>query len=393
MTRKIALLIESSRGYGRDLLRGVAAYARTHGPFSIYRHERALGESVPAWLENWKGDGIIARIESQILADFLVDTGVPVVDLRAKFRIPKVPTIETNDLSVARLACDHLLERGIRNFAYCGYESANFSQRRRIATAEYLAEFGIVPSTYCSPAGALTDTTDIEAEGMVHQTELARWLLTLPKQTGLIACNDIRAAQILSTCREVNIKVPDDLAVIGVDDDRLICELTSPPLSSVAVDAYRVGYMAATVLEHMMRGRYPAEERIFINAQSVVSRQSTELLAIDDSDVVSALQFIRHKYGAGISVDDVASAVNLSRSTLDRRFAQFTGTTVKAEIIRTRLERIKQLLVDTDYTLSTVATMVGYAHVEYMSTMFKQFTGETPGQYRQLYQSLRTTRE
>lgn len=389
MPKKIALLIESSRGYGRDLLRGVAAYTRTHGPYSIYRHERSLGDAVPSWLENWRGDGVIARIETPELAGFLADSGIPVVDLRDKIRLPRVPSIETNDQSVARLACEHLLERGIRNFAYCGFQGLNFSSRREAFTVACLAEVGVSPSVYNSPGGVSTDTATTEAEGIVHQSKLAEWLGSLPKHTGLIACNDIRGAQVLGVCREVGISVPDDLSVVGVDDDRLVCELTTPPMSSVATDAYRIGYMAAEMLAGMMLGVAPSGDKFFVDARSVVARHSSDLLAISDEDVASAIRFIRDHANEGVSVDDVAAAVSLSRSTLDRRFAQHAGTTVKAEITRVRIERLKQLLVDTDYPLSAIANMVGFSHVEYMSTMFKQHTGDTPGQFRRLYQSLR----
>ncbi len=393
MPHKVALLIESSRGYGRDLQRGVAAYMRTHGPYSIYRHERSLGDAVPGWLESWEGDGVIARIESQELANFLAQSGLPVVDLRDKIRVPGVPSIETNDLSVAQLACEHFLDRGIRSFAFCGFEGANFSRRREASTVDYLANAGIPITVYNSPTGSIFDTAAIEAEGIVHQRELADWLLTLPKPTGLVACNDVRGAQVLGVCREIGIRVPDELAVVGVDDDRLICELATPPMSSVATDAFRIGYMGAEMLSEMMHGKFPKQQQYFVNAKSVIGRESTDLLAIDDEDVAAALRFIRDKAGEGISVDDVATAVNMSRSTLDRRFARHTGKTVKAEITRVRVERIKQLLVDTDYSLPTIANMVGFSHVEYMSTMFKQHTDETPGQYRHLYQSFRTTNE
>lgn len=393
MTKKVALLIESSRGYGRHLLRGVAAYTRTNGRFSIYRNERTLGDAAPRWLSRWEGDGVIARIESRQLADFLVGLGLPVVDLRGRYEIPDIPRIETDDSSVMKLACDHLLERGLRSIAYCGFEGANYSTSRQQAAIQLLGEHDLSPNIYNSPAGGSQDTGDIEAEGILHERELAQWLHSLPKPTGLIACNDIRGAQVLSVCRELEIAVPDELAVIGVDDDRLICELTAPPMSSVLPDAIRVGYLAAKLLDELIDGETVTHLRRLIAARNVVARQSTDMLAIDDSDVASALRFIRDNAGNGISVDDVAVAVMLSRSTLDRRFARHTGTTVKAEITRVRVERVKQLLSDTDYSIATIACMVGYSHAEYMSTMFKDYTGESPGQFRKLYQSHRMADE
>ena len=393
MSKRIALLVESSRGFGRDLLRGVAAYVRTHESFSVYKHERALSDRVPEWLSHWQGDGVIARIETRELAEFLLQSDWPTVDLRGRFNLPGIPTIATNDLSVVSLACDHFIERGIRNFAFCGFENINYSASRQELAEQYLSQRGLPLSIYNSPAGHSDDTSNIEAEGLIHEEHLVAWLKTLPKQTGVIACNDIRGAQVLNVCREIDIAIPDELAVIGVDDDRLICELTTPPLSSVVPSAYRIGYMAVEMLSKMMHGETIVEETIQISASSVVNRASTDLLAIDDAEIVAALKFIRENAGKGISVDDVAAAVNMSRSTLDRRFARHTSTTAKNEITKIRVERVMRLLADTEYTLTEIADLTGYSNVEYLSTMFKQHTGETPGQYRRLYHTLRTTQE
>jgi LacI family transcriptional regulator len=212
--------------------------------------------------------------------------------------------------------------------------------------------------------------------------ELGQWLFSLANPTGIIACNDVRGAQLLNVCRAKGIRVPDDLAVIGVDNDELICELATPPLSSVVVDAYRTGYVASELLDRMLSGERVADTRLLVDPIGVVSRQSTDIFAIDDPEVGEALRYIRNHACQGIAVSDVARAVHMSRSTLARRFASLTGTTVKAELTRLRIDRIKQLLVDTEYPLAAIARMTGFAHAEYMSTLFKEVTDETPGQYR-----------
>lgn len=388
---KIALLIESSRGYGRSILRGIAAYGRSHGLFSIYRQDQGLGESVPMWLQSWQGDGVIARIETKGLADLLLERGLPTVDLRCRYSFPSIPTVETNELSVAQLACDHLLKCGVTRFAFCGFEGVDYSQTREAFALEYLAQRGHTAIVYNSQSVNTTDTVGIESEGLIHDQELGEWLQALPKPIGLLACNDIRAAQVLNVCREIEIKVPDEVAVLGVDDDRLICELTTPPLSSVELDAFRIGYIAAERLLQLIRGTSAIEPRTLIRAKGVVRRQSTELFQIDDPDVALALKYIHQHACEGISLDDVAAATHLSRSTLVRRFAKYAGTTVKSEITRIRVNRIKQLLVDTEYSLTKIADLAGFATVEYMSTMFKEHTGETPAQYRKLYQYSRTS--
>ncbi|MCO6043386.1 XylR family transcriptional regulator [Aeoliella sp. ICT_H6.2] len=391
MLPKVAVVVESSRSYGRNILRGIAAYSRSHGPFSIYRHDQGLAESVPDWLDDWEGDGIIARIESEELGAFLTRRDIPTVDLRYRFPIPNIPTIETDEASVAQLACDHLIACGIKNFAFCGFEGADYSNVRQNHAVEYLKQCGYSLNVYNDRATGATATVSIESAGLVHERELGEWLQSLPKPTGLWACNDVRAAQVLNVCREYDISVPDEIAVLGVDDDRLICELTTPSLSSVVLDPFRVGYLAAEALAKMMKGTYPAEPSALVRAKGILSRQSTNLLNIDDAEVATAINFIRDHACEGITVVDVANAIHVSRSTLARRFAKFTGSTVKAEITRVRINRLKQLLADTEYSLAKIANMVGFAHVEYMSTMFKEHTGETPGQYRRLHQRFHAT--
>lgn len=379
---RIAVLVESSRGYGRGLLRGVASYARSHVGWALYGHERALGDATPTWFRRWEGDGIIARVESKRLAEEIARRNMPTVDLRGVFRIPNVPIVETNDLAVIRMAFDHLRNRGLRTIAYSGFAGADYSERRQNFAVEYLASLGVTPQCNNSPHGRSSGTSAIEAEGLLHEEELCEFIVRLSKPAGIIACNDIRGAQVLDACRAVGVKVPDEVAVIGVDNDELICEMTDPPLSSVVNDTHRIGYHACEILAAMIAGKTPPTERVLVNPLGVVSRRSTEMFAFEDDRVGAALRFIRDNACEGISVTEVAGAVCLSRSALDRRFARVVGKTVKSEINRVRLERVKRMLVDTEYKLSSIAQMTGFANVEYLSAMFKEQTGLTLGQYR-----------
>ena len=380
---RIALLIESSRAYGRGLLRGIAAYVRTHRPWSIYHQERAMGDAAPRWLADWKGDGIIARIESRKLIEQIQSLGLPTIDLRGLHDLPGIPLIETNDHPVVGHAINHLLERGFENFAYCGFAGANYSERRMRYFSQQLAEAGYTPHVYDdSTAHRTTDTTTIEAKGLLHEDDIARWIASLPKPVGLMACNDIRGQQILNACREIGVAVPDEVAVIGVDDDAVVCELCDPPLTSVAPNTEKIGYEAAALLETMMAGRPAPAEKTFVDPIGVVTRQSTDALAIADRQVAAAVRYIREHAVDGITVENVLEQTRLSRSTLERRFAKLLGRSPKTEILRVQLDRVKQLLRETDFTLPKIASFTGFKHPEYMCAMFKQKTGSTPGEYR-----------
>jgi LacI family transcriptional regulator len=380
----VALLVESSRAYGRGLLHGIAGYVRLHGPWSIYLAERGLGEDPPAWLQGWRGDGVIARIENRRIARAVGDLGLPTVDLRALLTDLGVPQIVTDDEAVARLAVGHFFERGFRHFAFCGFAGADYSDQRSEAFARLVVEAGFACTTYepsRRPAPAGTEAR--EQQGWSAEAEVARWLERLPKPVGLMACNDIRAQQVLTACRASGVAVPDEVAVLGVDNDETLCDLADPPLSSVVPDTYRIGYEAAALLERMMTGAETAPPGpTLIPPLAVVTRRSTDVLAVDDRAIARAAHFIREHACDGIRVEDVLAEVPLSRSVFERRFVKIFGRTPKAEILRTQLDRVKRLLAETDLSLKQIASRTGFQHPEYMSAAFKERTGQTPGQYR-----------
>jgi LacI family transcriptional regulator len=374
--RQVALLIETSNAYARGLLQGVVHYIREHQPWSFHLVEQGRGGDPPAWLERWHGDGIIARIETPRIARAVVRAGVPAVDVSAARLVPELPWVETDDEHIARLAAGHLLERGFKQFGYCGDARFNWSTWRE---KHFCAQVQAAGATvHCFRAADDASGGDVAAQ----VAELARWLRGLPKPIGIMACYDIRGQQILDACRSAGLAVPGEVAVIGVDNDELLCDLASPPLSSVVPNAHRAGYEAAALLDRMMAGkRVPAVARL-IAPLGVAPRQSTDVLAIDDRDVARAVQFIREHACDGINVSDVLRVVPLSRRVLEQRFQRLLGHTPRQEILHVRLGRVRQLLTETDLPLYLIAERTGFEHVEYLSVVFKREMGKTPSSFR-----------
>jgi len=380
---RVALLIESSRAYGRRTLFGVARYVREHRPWSIFLQERSLGETCPAWLKEWKGDGIIARVESRQIANGIRKLGIPAVDVRYLLKNIGMPSVRPDDAAAARLAFEHLRERGFRHFAFCGFNGADYSDARRDSFCDCVARAKLPCHVYIDSQKVSKATTqEYEARGLKDGEHVARWLGELPKPVGLMACNDIRGQQVLNACRVAGISVPDEIAVVGVDNDEMLCELSDPPLSSVSLDTERIGYEAASLLDQMITGKKPKQDLILVQPVGVVTRRSTDVLAIEDRHITAATQFIRERACEGIDVSDVLKVVPLSRSTLERRFYRVLGHSPKEEILRTRLARAKQLLGETDFSLAQVAEKVGFEHPEYLSVIFKKKTSLTPGEFR-----------
>jgi len=372
---KVALLIETSNAYARGLVQGIVDYIRKHESWSFYLMEQGRGDDPPSWLAHWKGDGIIARIESKAIADAILKSGLPTVDVSAARRVPAIPWVETDDRTIAQLAADHFLQRGFRNFAFCGDSRFHWSNWRGERFVELLRGTGHSCESFIPPSR--------QSDKQVAAIEA--WLERLPKPVGVFACYDIRGQQVLDACRNAHLAVPDEVAVLGVDNDQLLCELASPHLSSIIPDTHRTGYEAAALLACMMKGErsYALETRI--PPVGVCVRQSSDVLATDDSHVALAVQFIRERATESIKVNDVLRAVHLSRKVLETRFKRLLNRTVHDEIIRVRLNHVKDLLLNTDLKLAEVGSRAGFEHVEYMSVAFKRETGHTPGSYRKTY--------
>jgi LacI family transcriptional regulator len=380
---RVALLIESSRAYGRGTLLGVAKYVRAHGPWSIFFQERGLGDVAPRWLQNWEGDGILARVENAAMAGAIRRLGLPAVDLRYLLPHLKIPSVRTDDEAATGLAWEHLRERGFRHFGFCGFNGADYSDIRRDQFARRVADAGLRCHVFvASRQPGEVSTLKREEQGLTDGARVAEWIQELPKPIGIMACNDIRGQQVLNACRAVGVAVPDEVAVIGVDNDEVLCELSDPPLSSVAANTERIGYEAAALLDRMMAGSPPPAEPIVIGPLAIVTRRSTDVLAIEDRHIAAAVRFIRERACDGIDVGDLLRAVPLSRSALERRFTKVLNRSPKEEILRVRLNRAKQLLSETDFPLSLVAEKIGLGHCEYLSVIFKRKTGLTPAQFR-----------
>jgi LacI family transcriptional regulator len=379
----VALLVESSRAYGRGVLHGIAEYVRLHGPWSIYMAERGLGDAPPVWLQDFRGDGIIARIENRRIARVITSLGLPTVDLRGLLPDLEMPLIVTDDDAVAALAVGHFAERGFHHFAFCGFAGADYSDNRSEAFARFVTAKGLTCHEYHSPKPpASTGTEAREQLGWATEAEVSRWIETLPKPVGVMACNDIRAQQVLTACRAIGVAVPDEVAVLGVDNDDVLCDLADPPLSSVVPDTRAIGYEAAALIDRLIDGQAAPRFMQKVAPLGVVTRRSTDVLAVEDRAISLAARYIREHACDGITVQDVLSQIPLSRSVFERRFTHIFGRTPKAEILRTQLDRVRRLLAETDLPLKQVAARTGFHHAEYMSAAFKQRTGQTPGQYR-----------
>lgn len=380
---KVAVLIETSGQYGREVLRGIAHYARLNGPWAFFVPSRGHENTLPN-MEAWQGTGIIGRIEDNTLMRAVARAGVPVIGLDLwKHQVHSARSsmilseMHPDPRATARMAADHLLDRGFKRFAFVGVRNKVWSLQRQQEFTQYLAATqGCGCEAY--QLSGLIRSRHYDRE----QQELGAWLRQLPKPLGVMACNDDYGREVLNAALQAGVAVPDEVGVVGVDNDEVLCELCDPPLSSVALSAEKGGFAAAGLLDAMMAGRIRKPHTILVEPLGVVARRSTEVVAVDDPRVAQALHFIRDHATKPIRVEDVLHGVPMSRRALEMRFRKLLRRSIHDEIIRARLQQAKRLLRETNITLEDLAERSGFGTASHLSAVFRKDTSLTPAQYR-----------
>ena len=375
--KKVALLIETSNRYGRDLLYGVRDWMREGERWAIRFTEQGRGAPLPTWLKDWQGDGIIARVDSPQIAAALRRTRLPVIDVSAERFSSEFSRVSIDNAAVARLAAEHLEGKGFAELAYCGDGRFLWSRQRGAEFTRGLAAKGRRCVDFVEQTVGGRPGSDAEIRA------IARWLKALPKPVAVFACYDGRALQVLEACQLLGLNVPEQVAVLGVDNDELVCELANPPLSSVQPNARRSGYEAAALLARLMRGEKKSVEPTHqVQPVRVVERQSTDVVAVADAKVAAALKFIRQHACAGADVGDVLRAVPMSRTRLEEKFKALLGHSPHRQIVQQRIARAKHLLVESKVAISEVAEQAGFDNASYLSVAFRRETGLSPFAYR-----------
>lgn len=365
--------METKKAYDRGLLRGFAKYSRLYGPWMFYREPEGLEKVLPR-LENWDADGIITRNSKKIRK--LIAAGLPMIVVGHIESRKWLANITVDNISVARMAAEHLLERGFKRFAYCGFDDTHWSRERGESFRKAIAEAGFECHLYKQPR--LKSQRLLEKE----QVLIADWLESLPKPLGLMVCNDDRGQHVTESCKIARLHVPEVVAIIGVDNDDVFCDLSSPPFSSIALDTERAGYQAAELLDKMMTIRKKVSQTIGVRPTHVVSRESTDILAIENPEVAEAVRFIREHVKELIQVGDVVDRVAISRRNLQHQFHKVIGHSIFEEITHVRIRHIARMLLETDLTISQIALALGFTDINHIARYFKRVKGISPKAYR-----------
>ena len=381
---KILLNLNTSEIWGRSLTRGVVKYATVGGPWMLHRQQPYYlaqeSTTLIEWVNKYQPDGIIMLEPTADEEKELTALGIPaIVSGYTKELYPSFANIVTDHKAIGKVAAEHLLGRGFQFFAFCGYDYF-WSDQRCQGFVEKIESVGHKVDIYKQPSTAKERSWEFE------QFILADWLKSLPKQTGLMACIDNRSLSVVESCKIADLRIPVDIAVVGVNNDQLLCDLSPQPLSSVAINSEQAGYEAAELMDNMIKGKTDmAGETITVHPTHVAARQSTDTLAIADNDVAEAVYYIRNYFKDILHVDDVVAASRLSKRTLQRRFRNVLGHSIHDEIKKVRSDHTARLLRDTNMTISQIAKNMGYPGPEHISRIFRKAKGMSALEYRKKY--------
>lgn len=383
--RTIGIMIERQRAYGRRLCEGIVRFAQERNDWSLRIIEFA---ELDNRLRQDRYDGFIVRVMNDEITKKLAKTGKPVVDVFFEKPIPGFAAIDQNGRIVGQMAARHFIEHRFTNFAFCGYDGRRYSDDRKHGFIRFLELNHHTCACYRTPALALKDfeysVVMREHFGLPSDAKcLTRWILRLPKPVAVFCAHDMRAYQLSEICRAEGIRVPDDVAILGCDDDELVCQFTDPPISSIDQNAVGIGYAAAHMLQQMLDD--PAQTQTTakkVKPLRLVERESTRTYPLSPKWLSDALVFIQSNLTKSISAADVYAHVGKSHTLVDAAFRRQLGTSVQKEISRMRLKEARRLILSTTTSLQDIAKACGYSSLQYFSTSFSLAFGTSPSSLR-----------
>jgi LacI family transcriptional regulator len=369
-------------GYYRGVLRGINAYAAQARNWVFGM--AAQTSDLPLMLQTWRPAGVLAFTYINEEPKKLATLGIPVVSFANIDSTLPLPMVGVDDVAVGRMAAEHLLDRGFRHFAFVGCPLFDYSNQRQSGFDQVLKEAAFPCQLFHDP----TPPNAASVWAWMPDPTIQQWLMALPRPIGIFAANDAIGLRVSELCRQLGLRIPEDIALLGVDDDDLFCALAHPQLSSIKTPLERIGYEAARLLDGLVNGNAaekPGGQPILLPPVGVVTRRSTDILAIDDADLAAAIRLIQDNAHRPVGIRQLMRQVPLSRRSLERKFQAALRRSPLEELIRVRLQRAKDLLSGTDLPIWAVAEQSGFGAHKRLSMMFHKKVGLTPRAYRRQY--------
>ncbi len=377
---RIILLTDFSEDYAKRLMRGMVRYSRRHGPWVLcrmplsYRDLHGI-EGVVEWALRWKADGIIGQFYNTDRVELFRRAGIAAVAQDFRRRFTDIPNVTGTHIEAGRMGADYLLGKGFRSLGFYGFRGVVWSEERCEGFRCEIERRG----------GEFSEYSNIGSDDLwfYESASLLEWLEGLPKPCAIMACDDDRGHHIVEVCKLNGIRVPEDVAVLGVDNDEIVCTLSDPPLSSIEQDVERGGYETAGLLERMIADPDGHFDDVVVRATHIVTRRSTDIYATDDAYISAALRYIHENADHRLCVEDIVARVPLSRRLLETRFRHVTGTSVYAYIQSVRIDKFAAALLEKDDSVADLALRMGFPDYKNISRAFRRIKGCTPSEYRE----------
>jgi LacI family transcriptional regulator len=386
---KILLLTDFSSEYSRNILKGVVKYSKEQEGWALQRmplyYRMVYGEKgVLDWAKRWNADAIIALL-NDVNVGLLNDLHIPVIVQNYRDRNRHVSNLTGNYFGTGVMAARFFINKGYRHFAYYGFKGSVWSRERVEGYSDEIKKHNY-------PVYIFEDMPQDKEEWSYNLTEVSHWLEQLPKPVALFACDDQFALRISETCNIYNIKVPDDIAILGVDNDELLCNISNPPLSSITIDAVNGGYQAGKLLHQLINKEIPEPVNIVVEPLTIENRGSTDKYAVSDKHIRHILSYIDKNYADPISVNDLVKQVPLSRRVLEKKFKAETGDTLYQYIQNCRINAFKRLLLTSGDSLFDIAFQTGFDNYKNVSRVFKKYNSLSPAEYRRRYNNAKLSK-
>jgi LacI family transcriptional regulator len=375
---RIAVLVDTSSEWGRGIVRGIKQYTDEHEHWQIFVEARGMEEHLRL-PKGWRGQGIIARVGTSAMARELQAHRLPVVNVSSiELAGVHFPRVITDLRASAFMAAQHFLDRGFRHFAYFSLIGLSYVATHKEAFSQAVAGEGCKCAVY-----EVTPVVGAEPDWNLDLGRIGEWLRKLPKPVGVLTWNNSSAREVMLACEIAGLDVPTDVAVMSGTYDELLSEVLRIPLSGIQPNALHLGHLAAEMLDLLMRGKTPPRDPVLVRPLRVLTRLSTETLAVDDVAMIKAVKFIQENAAHPIGVEEVARAAGLSRRAFERRFQRVFGRTPAHDIRRAHLELAKKLLAETDLPMPQIAEQAAFNSAEYMAYVFRDVLGKTPRSFRE----------
>lgn len=381
---RIILLTDLSEEYAKNLLKGIVKYSLESTPWVLckmplsYREKNGV-EGVLEWAKEWNADGIIAQFYNTDKVGLFKENGIVAIAQDFKDRFTEIPNITGDHYLCGRMGADYFVRKGFKNFAFYGYKYIVWSEERCKGFRDELAKHKSNFHFYEYQNEDLSELWYYDSE------PLMKWLESLPKPIALMACDDNQAHQISQVCKQCGIRIPEEISLLGVDNDEAICTLSDPPLSSINQAAEKGGYEAAILIERIMRNPQEKYGDVIVKPTHIVARQSTDIYSTNDKYIAVVLQYIHQNSNNKITISDLTDLVPLSRRLFENRFKEVTGLPVYTYIINLRIEKFAQKLLESNDPIIDIASDMNFVDYKNLSRQFKKIMGHTPSSYRSIH--------